>query len=213
MRKLAIKSTLAVALASLLASSAFAQDTAPAEGAPPAEAAPASAPAATAAATGATTAGEAPSLNGFSALLLLQDFFYGYYGIGVGGRYTIPIGIPSLLTNATHGKIRDSWGLEPGLDFVHIGGRDYGVYSYSYNVLTPTVGMMWFVWLTDEFAVYPKVEGGWQFGFSSSNSCSGCSTSGIYTEGSAGLLYKLSGLTLRAEVGNYGVKGGLAFFF
>jgi hypothetical protein len=190
---------LAALAASIFATSARAQDsTAPAD--------PASAPATPPAGTVASAprGGAGPALTGPSLLGIVE-----WWGLGVGGRYMIPLGIPSLLTRT---PFRDSWALEPGIDFIHR-SDNYGVYNYNYNELTPTVGMMWIVWLRDDFAVYPKLEAGWSFGFSTSNSCVGCNTGGIYTEGAAGLLYRISGLTLRAEVGNYGAKGGLAWLF
>jgi hypothetical protein len=191
MRTSVIRLSLLVVLVSLLAA-------APAS----AEADPGAAPAATLSTAGAV----APQLKGPSIWGLLH-----WNGIGVGGRFMIPLPIPALLSRT---PFRDSWALEGGVDFIHR-SDDYGAIGYNYNELVPTVGMMWIVWLKPDFAVYPKVEAGWGFGFGSSNTtCAACNLGGIYTEGAAGLLYAVGGgVTLRAEVGNYGIKGGAAWLF
>jgi hypothetical protein len=149
---------------------------------------------------------DAPALHGPTVWGLLD-----WNGVGIGARYMLPLPIPSLLT---HTKFRDSWALELGLDFLHR-SDDLGIVNYHYNELIPTVGMMWIVWLNQTFAVYPKVEAGYAIGFDSSyGNCAGCDLGGIYAEGAAGLLYSIGGgLTLRAEVGNYGIKGGVAWLF
>jgi hypothetical protein len=207
MRKVVVAVGLLV-LAALTPTVAVAQDgnTAPPPVAQQPLAQPQSAPAAGGpAATLTTTRGAAPALAGPTVWGLL-----GWYGVGVGARYMIPLGIPALLTRT---RLHDSWALELGADFLHR-SADFGTVNYSYNQAIPSVGMMWIVWLRDDFAVYPKAEAGYAIGFGNSyNDCVGCSVSNIYAEGAAGLLYKVSQLTLRAEIGNYGAKGGIAWLF
>lgn len=147
---------------------------------------------------------DAPQLSGFSGLATLN-----WNGFGVGARYMIPLGIPSLLSRT---RLRDSWALEPGLDYFRVNNNYGGYGDYHYDEILPSVGMMWIVWLREDFAVYPKVEGGYAIPFN--NSCTYCSYSHVYVEGAAGLLYSLGGgVTLRAEVGSYGIKGGVAWLF
>jgi hypothetical protein len=167
---------------------------------------PGAAPASEPAATLSTAGSLAPQLKGPSIWALVH-----WNGIGVGGRFMIPLPIPALLSRT---PFRDSWALEGGVDFIHR-SDDYGAIGYNYNEFVPTVGMMWIVWLKPNFAVYPKVEAGWAFGFSSSDgNCGACELGGIYAEGAAGLLYAVGGgITLRAEVGSYGIKGGAAWLF
>jgi hypothetical protein len=191
-----------------LARSVGAQETTtpPAAGAaattPPPALAEAPPVAATKAARGTITG---PPLGGPTVWGLLD-----WWGVGAGARYMFPLGIPSLLTRT---PFKDSWALEAGLDFLHR-SDDYGPYSFHYNELIPTVGVMWLFWLRDDFALYPKVDGGWAFGFGNSvDNCVGCSLGGIWIEGAGGLLYKAGPVTLRAELGNYGVKGGVAWLF
>jgi hypothetical protein len=192
-------SLIAVLFSLALASSAVAQQTAP----PPA------APAATAPAP-ATVVSRAPitgpPLSGFTVWAMLD-----WSGYGIGARYLLPLPIPSLLAKTS---LRDSWAIEFGADYFRI-SNTYTTFGYHYDEIVPRVGMMWIVWLRDDFAVYPKIDGGYAIGFNNSyGGCgSACTLGGIHIEGEAGLLYKVSGLTLRAEVGNYGIKGGVAWLF
>jgi hypothetical protein len=190
---------LAFALTLALASGARAQEMAP----PPATAPAAPPPALSA--SGVRPAITGPALSGISVMgQLVWD------GFGFGARYMFPIGIPSLLT---HTSLKDSWALEAGLDWVHR-GEDYVGGNFHYDQIIPTFGMMWTVWLTDQFAVYPKVDAGYEIGFNNSiSNCYGCSVGGVWVEGAAGLLYRISSITLRAELGDYGIKGGVAWLF
>jgi hypothetical protein len=139
-------------------------------------------------------------------------------GYGIGARYMIPLPITQLLTRT---KFHDYWALEFGADIMHF-NYDYGVvgaqgFSYSWTEIVPVVGMMWQFWINDSFAVYPKVELGYAFGwYSDTNGASGGLSGGnhLFPDGTAGLLYKLgNGITLRAEAGYLGGKAGLAWLF
>lgn len=158
----------------------------------------------------------APVNRGLS-LWALAPYHYGGLGLGLGARYAIPLGIPSLIPG---GRIRDNWSLEFGADFFHYsidyGGGLFGSeYSYSVNQLYPAVGMQWNVWLNDRFAVYPKIEGGYLIGWVSDTSgYSAPSYNAPYVAGIAGLIFKLGEtFALRAEVGSFGLKGGISFLF
>jgi hypothetical protein len=138
-------------------------------------------------------------------------------GIGAGARYMIPLPITQLLTRT---KFRDYWSLEAGADILHFSYDDVfagSQYSYSWTALVPVVGMMWQVWFTPNFAAYPKVEVGYEFGwYSGVNGQTGALSGGdrFYPSGAVGVLYKLdNGLTLRAEAGYDGAHGGIGWLF
>ena len=130
----------------------------------------------------------------------------------------IPLPITQLLTRT---KFRDYWSLEFGADILHW-NYDYGVvgahgFSYSWTEIVPVVGMMWQVWITESFAVYPKIEIGYAFGWYSDTNGATTGLSGgnhFFPSGTAGVLYKLgNGITLRAEAGYVGGKAGVAWLF
>jgi len=138
-------------------------------------------------------------------------------GYGAGARYMIPVPITQILTRT---RFRDYWAVEFGADILRI-NYDYGLgatpYSYSWTEVVPVVGMMWQVWFNDSFAAYPKVELGYAFGWYSDTQGTTTGLSGgnhFYPSGTAGILYKVgNGLTLRAEAGNIGAKGGISWLF
>jgi hypothetical protein len=147
---------------------------------------------------------DAPPLAGISVFGILG---YGE-SIGFGGRYMLPIGIPSLLT---HTRIRDSWAVEFGADLLYWSVSAFGA-NYHETELIPIAGVMWNVWLANDFAVYPKAELGFGFNVGSQNAYVG--HTGIYPSGAAGLLYQVAnGITLRAEIGSTGLRAGAGFFF
>ena len=154
------------------------------------------------------TPGAAPSLKGLSVWGILP-----WSGIGVGARFMLPMPISPLLGNS---GIRDSWALEFGADFMH---WSYGYlnYDWSYNQFVPVVGLMWNIWLNQQFALYPKLEAGYAFGWWSNYDTtygSQASHPWLFWDVTAGLMYKLnSGLTLRAEAGYAGLKLGVGWLF
>ena len=137
---------------------------------------------------------------------------------GIGARYMIPLPItpaphPHQVPRLLGAGVRRR---HPALQLrLRLWARSG--YSYSWTEIVPVVGMMWQVWFTDSFAVYPKIELGYAFGWYSD-------TNGA-TDGPVGrepllprrhrrLLYKLgNGITLRAEAGYVGGKAGVAWLF
>src|SRR5262249_45466234 len=112
----------------------------------------------------------------------------------------------------------DELGIEAGLDFVHASyGYNYGFgsYEWSYNEFTPVVGVTWNFWLSDRFAVYPKVDFGYRFS-SWSYSVDGeergdlghAALSSVYFQGAGGVVYRLGSVALRAEAGWYMLRVG-----
>jgi hypothetical protein len=134
-------------------------------------------------------------------------------GLGIGARYMIPLPIPPLLVNT---NLRDNFDLEFGADYLHWSYDYVGGYNYSWSEIVPVVGMMWNIWFTPQFALYPKIELGYAFGWFSGWDFTGPQPTygGFFYDGDAGALYKLNnGLTLRAEVGVDGLKLGAGFLF
>jgi hypothetical protein len=179
----------------------------PAVGPPPA---PAEAP--TTMAPASPPLGAAPSSHDLSVWGVLP-YSYGNFGYGIGARFALPLPIPSLLPK---GRIRDNWSIEFGADYIRF-SIGYVISDYSVNWFLPVAGVRWNVWLSDSFAVYPKAEAGyeiaWISGFPSGYSAPGYG--GVFVSGAAGLLYKIGGgsVTLRAEAGSFGLKGGVGFAF
>jgi hypothetical protein len=190
----------------VLAPAARAQDmAAPAPSSPPP----------TVASPGTTSAPAAPGLRGLSIWGIIP-----WGGYGAGARFMLPLPIPSLLANSGT-SLRDTWDLEFGADILHW-SYDFGApgnsFSYSWTEVLPVAGIMWNLWFTRNFALYPKLELGYAFGwFSDWNTGAGASQptyGGFFVAGDAGALYKLdNGLTLRAEAGSDGLKLGAGWLF
>jgi hypothetical protein len=138
----------------------------------------------------------------------------GYGGMyGVGARFMFPVG-PSLLKLSS---IRDQLAVEFGVDYLRESYSDFG--NYSWSEILPVAGVMWQFWLLPNLAVYPKVDLGYAIGWFSGFDCGGyygCSEpsyGGFFWDISAGVMYTLGKVALRAEIGNELVKGGVAFLF
>jgi hypothetical protein len=203
---------LAAVLATTSASRALA-DTPPADGTSPPPQSISTAPAPYTPARVPITPGSGPGLKGISVWGILP-----WGGVGVGARFAIPLGIPPLLSATS---IRDSFAIEFGADLLHW-SYDFGApgdnFNYSWTEVLPVAGVMWDLWFNHNFAVYPKVELGWAFGwFSGWNGVAGDAQptyGGFFIDGDVGALYKLGGgLTLRAEAGSDGLKLGAGWLF
>jgi hypothetical protein len=207
----ATSSLLTVSLLSIFGTAARADDamTAPAAApAPPTAYSSAPAPSAPSAAW---ATGAAPAMHGPSVWGILP-----WGGVGVGGRFMMPLNFPPLLRNTA---FRDSFALEFGADLLHwsydFGASGFG-YSYSWTEVLPVAGVMWNIWVNDRFAFYPKIEVGYAFGWFSDlgTNMAQASYGGAFADGAAGALYNLGGgLTLRAEVGYAGLKLGAGWLF
>lgn len=167
------------------------------------------------ASTGFTANPPAPGLKGLTLWGILP-----WSGIGVGARFMLPLPFPSLLARAGT-SLHDTWDLEFGADLLHwsYGFNEPGYdFNYSWTEVLPVVGVMWNVWFNQNFALYPKLElgyafgwfSGWDDGFTGSQPAYG----GFFIAGDVGALYKLNnGLTLRAEAGSDGLKLGVGWLF
>ncbi|PTL82414.1 hypothetical protein DAT35_16490 [Vitiosangium sp. GDMCC 1.1324] len=132
-------------------------------------------------------------------------------GIGVAGRYTLPI-----LKDGFIPPLNDSVELEFGGD-VWFGGQNFGLgRDYSYVGLAIPVEGRWTFHFTPKFSAYGKASVGWYFNFWSNNvdDIAGASYGGFYANVGAGVLYDINGtIALRGEVGATGLKAGVGFSF
>jgi len=209
----ATSSLVTLSLLSIFGTAARADMTAPAAGSASQGATPtaySSAPASNAAPAAWATSG-APAMHGPSVWGILP-----WGGIGVGGRFMMPLNFPPLLRNT---QFRDNFALEFGADLLHwsysFGAPGFG-FSYSWTEVLPVVGAMWNIWLNDRFAFYPKIEIGYAFGWFSDlgPNTAQASYGGAFADGAVGALYNLGGgLTLRAEAGFSGLKLGAGWLF
>ena len=140
-------------------------------------------------------------------------------GFGIGGRYRMPLVTEGVIRPNASG-IRDTVDLEFGADLVRydysyrVAPYDYG---YTWTAFRPRVGVMWNFWFSPQFALYPKLDLGYQFGwFSGWNNAVGPSPgwSGAFLEPSIGMIWRFRPATsLRVEAGSEGLKVGLGFAF
>jgi hypothetical protein len=138
-------------------------------------------------------------------------------GYGVGGRYIMPLVPGGFLKGSVPAIKKDSVELEAGVDFVHF-SWDYFTYDWSWNILRPAVGAKWTLWLSDKFAVYPKLDIGFDISWYSNNDWGGyaqpASHSGFFIDGAGGLLYQFSSaMNVRLEGGNTGLRAGVGITF
>ena len=136
-----------------------------------------------------------------------------WHGIGVGGRFMLPLGIPPLIKN---NQIRDSFAVEFGADLLHWSYGYLGMHDYSWTEVLPVVGGMWNIWFNEHLAGYPKLELGYAFGWFSNWDFGGAQPTygGFFWDIALGAMYKLNnGVTLRAEAGYAGLKLGAGWLF
>jgi hypothetical protein len=132
---------------------------------------------------------------------------------GAGVRYQKVIVPDGFLKNP---NFRDQLAVEGGIDYAHESvGFGFGFGDVSINYFRPAVGVMWNFWLNPQLALYPKLDLAYEFAsWSAPNGFVGsASYGGFGVEGAGGVMYKLSSMTLRAEVGSSFLKAGLGFQF
>jgi len=156
--------------------------------------------------------GLAPQLKGLSVWGILPYAYYGSTGLGIGGRFMIPLAFPPLLH--TPNVRGDGFALEFGADYLHW-SENVGYYDFSVNWFLPSAGIMWNVWLNEKLVLYPKFSLGYYYAWVSDlPSGTGGYGSSIYWDIDLGAMYKLdNGLTLRAELGYSGLKIGIGWLF
>jgi hypothetical protein len=135
-----------------------------------------------------------------------------YYGYGIGGavRYAIPI-----LNDGFIPKLNDSVEIEFGGDIWTASYGGFGFNGGGYTALGIPIEGRWTFHITDKFSAYGKVGIGWVIvvGSRSDGVVAGYG-GGIYTTAGPGVLYKLSdAISLRAEFGYSGLRGGIGIAF
>jgi hypothetical protein len=160
-----------------------------------------------------TPAGSASSGTELSFSL---DLAPGPYGAGAGFR----VGIPLVPQGLIHGsRVRDELLLEVGGDFLHYDehiGYPYDVH-YSWNGIAAVGGLAWNFWLTQQFALYPKIDLGLMWGwYSGWDPAYGTyydrhSYAGPFAQVAGGLIYRLQSVDLRAELGTEMFRVGVGF--
>lgn len=150
-----------------------------------------------------------PSATMQGALSALGGVGYGWglgVGFGIGARFQYDF-LPKGVLHLPGGK-HDEMGLEAGLDYFHVSYGYADGYTENYNEVTPLIGWVWNFWLTDNLAVYPKLDVGFRIeSFSVSDSAGHTVSTAhsdvfpVYFEGAAGVVYKIGPVALRGEVG------------
>jgi hypothetical protein len=162
---------------------------------------------------GATPGGSAgsldpdPSSRPFSASAMLYIPWYWGFGIGVVGRFEIPI-----LPQGFIAGMNDQLSIEPSMSFAY---SDYGLSSvdYSFTHLTPAVYGVWSFFMSPDFRLYGGLGLGYSIAFYSGD-VSGVSLSYFFWDAVFGLFYNFSSsLAFRAELGYQGPKIGLTVLF
>jgi hypothetical protein len=173
--------------------------------APPPAPPPAAGPEATAAAP--ISSGLDNSISIFGVF----GYYYGSSGVGLAARYQKTLSSQDFLHIP---GIREDIGFEGGVDYYHYGFSEPGFADYSLNEFLFLAGIVWNFWLNDKVAIYPKLEMGFGFGsFSGLNGADPGGYGGFAFQGAAGIAYKASALTLRAEAGSGSLRLGAAFGF
>jgi hypothetical protein len=151
---------------------------------------------------------EGPQSTGLSAWGIVG---YGN-GLGVGGRFMMTA-IPEGFLQ--HDRLKDQLAVEVGVDLLRFSfsflNEDYG-----FMAVLPVAGVLWNVWLNDQFALYPKLDLGYAVGFFTGwdDGWGNRPThGGFFWQTSAGLLYKTRSVALRLELGNGLLKAGVGIGF
>jgi hypothetical protein len=138
-------------------------------------------------------------------------------GAGIGGRFTLPIEPNGVLN---HPRVKDEFTLELGADFVHyqdrVGVPGFFEVDYTWNGFLLVAGGTWNFWFTPRFAVYPKLDVGYFFGWYSDEDFGPVGRhdfDGIFIQGAAGLIYRFQTMSLRMELGSGLLRIGVGFPF
>ena len=152
-------------------------------------------------------AGHQPAAARSAAVWGLLSYFGG--GHGLGGRVTLPVGRGLL----SHAAIEDSFALDLGVDYLRysFGGALGG--DLSWNLLRPVGGLLWNLHLSEDLALYPKLELGYDLVWLAGGGDTYAGLGGLHLAALVGMLYDVGPLSLRAELGWGHLKGGVAFRF
>lgn len=138
-------------------------------------------------------------------------YAYSDNGFGIGGRYQKIVAPKGVIKNS---PIHDEFGIEGGIDYYHYSFNFFNS-GLTYNELAFVVGVTWNFWLlNDKLAVYPKIDLAYRIGsFSNGSTMPLTGYGGVWTQGTAGVVYRLSGVSLRAELGSGSLRVGAGFAF
>jgi hypothetical protein len=151
--------------------------------------------------------------NLVSAFLAL-GYAYSGSGFGFGFRYQDVVVPDGIIKN---GRIHDELGLEGGIDYYRY-NFGYGIGPYdntvTYNEFAVTFGAAWNFWLLDDrLALYPKLDMSYRIGSFATSTGDMSGYGGLWIQGTAGAVYRLSGVSLRAELGSGSLRLGAGFSF
>jgi hypothetical protein len=134
--------------------------------------------------------------------------FYGYgFGIGVEGRYEIPI-----VANGFIPSINNSISIEPSFGISYNGSGVSGS-DYHLTVFSPAVYGIWSFWFSEPFRAYAGLGLGYNIAVVSGYNGSD-SFSSFYWDPVVGIFYKFApAIAFRAEAGREAIKAGVSFFF
>lgn len=155
------------------------------------------------------------TMNGtLTPWVLLAPYAYGAGGgFGLGMRYQVEA-VPQGFIRG--GSVHDELGIEFGADWVHYSWDFYGYNGWTYNEISPTVGVAWNFWLTPQLALYPKIDLAFRFGTWSRPPGSPFAHPGGYggtnLELAAGLAWRFADrVALRVEANTYALFLGVGF--
>jgi hypothetical protein len=135
-------------------------------------------------------------------------------GFGVGARYQKIVAPNGVIKT---GPVHDELGFEGGVDYYRYDfGHNFGAVAdgLTYNEVAITFGAVWNFWLLDDkLALYPKLDLAYRIGSFSGNSGTMTGYGGLWIQGTAGVVYRLSGVSLRAELGSGSLRLGAGFSF
>jgi hypothetical protein len=143
------------------------------------------------------------------SLMAWLPWYYGF-GIGVDGRFSIPIVPDGFIP-----QINDEFDIEPSLGLAY---STYGLVDTNYNYfnITPAVYGIWAFHFSHKFRAYGGLGLGVNIGVVSGNACNGCGISPtyFYWDPVIGLNWRfIPAMALRAEAGAQGLKGGISIYF
>jgi hypothetical protein len=149
-----------------------------------------------------------PSSAGLSAWGILG---YGN-GIGIGGRFMLPVAPEGLLHNE---RFKDQLAAEFGVDLLRY-SYSFRIDDYGFMAFLPVAGLLWNIWVSDNIALYPKLDLGYAVGFLTGwNDAWGSRPTygGFFWQTSVGAIFKTRSVALRLELGNGLLKAGVGIGF
>jgi hypothetical protein len=133
-------------------------------------------------------------------------------GLGIGGRFMLPVVPEGFLQND---RIKDQLAAEIGVDLLRY-SYSFLRADYGFVAVLPVAGLLWNVWVSDNLALYPKLDLGYAVGFLTGwNETWGSRSTygGFFWQTSVGVLFKTRSVALRLELGNGLLKAGVGIGF